>query len=1093
MKFQFLAVCILIMMAISISGGYAANYYISNETGNDNRTLEEAQHPATPWKSIEKVNSLFDYLKPGDAILFKRGETFYGTLHIKASGSATSPITIGGYGSGSKPIITSFQPVKGWKAIGNGIFESIEPVNSNTVQVLLINGKITEMGRYPNVGIENDGYLTINKVGNNVIYSDQLSSSHNWKGGQVVIRAKDWIINKYKIESQTNKQIQYNGSISPYKAQVGFGFFISNHIGTLDSFGEWYFNPSTKKINVYVGNVDPSTMEIEVSTLDHLLTKDYNESNIAIESIQFKGANGNILQLEGGSNIKISDSEIAFSGKDGIQALSVLDLVIERNIIQNTYNNSLYLRYGNNGAIIRDNEISNTALVAGRTRNDDAAGIGIFVSGENILVQNNSIIKTGFNGIQFRGNHIVIKNNFIDTFCLIKSDGGGIYTFGGTEYQSYTDRRIEGNIVVNGIGNIGGVPERGVDFKLLAEGIFLDDNSNNIEIVGNTIGNTTNSGLKIANGNTIYVYDNLFFNNHSAITLGNSTIGNDTRKVNIENNQFFTKLADQYSYAVKTYKNDMSLMADFDKNYFFRPLGDEFSILHQYLKNGKIEKTLDDLTHWSAKYNKDENSTSNAIDISTYTIGKKIGNSLYPNTSFDKDVAGLSCNDCQQTWEANSKLIGGALKITSSGSSSVKINLGALKKDKTYLLSLKGYAAMESHLEFNLRFTGSPWERLSPITTFEINAEVNSYEVLVSPYQDESEVSLMIHSSEENITYWLDDLEFVEAEASFINPEEVMVFEFNPTKSDKTISLSGTYVNAKLEEFSGNITIPPYGSLALIRISEKNKPNENFQGLYYHTGNEGTVKFNDQNFEKINGEFITSPNSKTNTNIAASDEKIFQSESYASLLEFQIPVENGTYTVFTMHNELWFGQAGVASTAGKRVFDIALQGEVLKSNYDLFVENKNYPMLLSFENIVVSDGKLTLEINAKVNKASISGIAIIGTEANDANIAASLRILQQYYNSKHKELEFFPNIYEGIRTFPNPAKEAVTLEISAEIGKGSIFVHNMNGDLVSHFDWIKTPGIPLNIPIENLSKGMYLIFVSNENTIVYQQKLIVSP
>ena len=1252
MKFLFLPIYTFIVMAMSISDGFANNYYLSDEKGDDNRSIEEAQNPATPWKTIEKINSQFDIIKPGDSILFKRGETFYGTLHIKASGSPTSPVIIGAYGTGLKPIFTSFQEIKAWKAKGNGIYESTAAVNSDAVKVVLINENIHEMGRYPNVDMENDGYLTIDKVRTNMIQSDQLISTHDWKGADVIIRTKDWVINRYNITSQTGQQIHYNGGISNYKAQEGYGFFISNHISTLDSFGEWYFNPSTKKISVYLGNVNPSTLKVKVSTLDNLLTKDYRESYVRVENIQFKGANGNNLHLEGGDHIVISDSEIEFSGEDGIHSRGVSDLIIERNIVRHSYNNGMYLKYGNNQAIVRDNEVTNTAMVIGRTQNDDAAGIGIFASGEKILVQNNSVINTGFNGIQFSGNHTVVKNNFIDTYCLIKSDGGGIYTFGGVEYQAYTGRKIEGNIVVNGIGKTTGVPKRGVEYKVLVEGIFLDDNSNNISIIGNTVGNTTNSGLKIANGNTIYVSNNSFFNNQYSITLGNSSIGQDTRKVDIEKNQFFTKLADQYSYGIKTHKNDISLMADFDNNYFFRPLSDEYSINHQYTKNGVVESAVDDLSHWSAKHAKDRNSTSNSIEFSRYTVRKKIGNSLYPNTTFERNIAGLSCNDCQSSWQDDSKMAGGALKVTSSASSSVKLNLGALKKDKTYLLSVKAYANKEGPLAFNLRFTDSPWERLSPISTFNIDKEVNTYEVLISPYQDENEVSLMISSSEKNMTYWLDDLEFVEAEAYVVNPDEVMLFEVNPSNSNKTITLSGTYVNAKLEQFSGKVTIPPYGSLTLFKLSEKSKANENLEDLHYHTWQDGSIEFNEINFEKINNEFIS--NSNFNTNTSASNEKIFQSERYASLLELQIPIENGTYTiktyhnelyfgkggpaakegnrvfdiliedkvvkkdfdlfiesnnepvthtfesidiidgvlnlkmlasannasisglsiirekaagppisdytyflntggetdaeligitylaetatdshynegsgrfenaeleaepmfqterngknlvynfpipngtytVFTMHNELWFGHEGGAPSAGKRVFDITLEGETLKSNFDIFEENKNYPMLLSFENIVVDDGILSLQMTAKENNASISGIALIGTEVKNNNIKSSLKSLQQIYNNRHKEEEFFTGSEDDIRIFPNPAKGDVQLEINTIIGKGSVYIHNMNGHLLSHFDWNKTTEEKLNIPIDNLSKGLYLLSVSNEQTIIYQQKLVVSP
>ncbi|AEL24539.1 malectin domain-containing carbohydrate-binding protein [Cyclobacterium marinum] len=1554
MKALLFSISFLIFLATPLSTIFAANYYVSQEKGNDNRSLTEAQNPATPWKSIDKVNSLFNYLKPGDAILFNRGETFYGTLHISASGSSSMPIKIGAYGSGAKPVITSLKTISGWKAIGNGIYESNSSINTNTVQVLLINGESHELGRYPNSENENEGYLNIDDVsGNYLLSSNELGGSSTWNGGEVVIKKNQWIIDTHQISSHSGNQIRYNGNISAYTAQKDYGFFIQNHIKTLDAFGEWYFNPSTKKINIYFGNSNPSSFKVEVSTLDNLLIKDYRDAYITIENINFKGANKSTIKLEGGNNIKINDSEINFSGENGILALEVVDLLVERNIVHNTYNNGMYLRYGNDNAIVRDNEITKTALIAGRTQNEDAAGIGIFAYGENILVQNNSIVNSGFNGIQFNGNYTVVKNNFVDTFCQIKGDGGGIYTFGGVQYQGYKGRKIEGNIVVNSIGSKGGTPDKGVNYKPLAEGIFLDDNSNNIEITGNTIGNTENSGLKMSNANNILVSNNTFFNSHSALTIGNSVIGEDTRNLNIVNNQFFAKTSDQNSYSIKTYKNDIESLGSFDKNYFFRPLGDEFSIENEYTKNSQKVAAIDNLEQWSSKFGKDKNSKSNSVEISTYTISKKIGSSLYANSSFDQNVSDVYCSNCKQQWEENSKTNGGALKVTGSGSSAVKIVLGQLKKDKTYLLKFNALANKVGNISTYLRYTGTPWEKLSAMTTFEINTSLNGFEVLVSPYADVDDVSLLITSTEENFSYWLDDLEFVEVEASFINPDEEILFEYNPTKNSKTIALPGEYVNAKLEKFSGKVTIPAYGSVVLIRIATefdseekieetktpeiklaiqediseitegddvtlnseisnldshiekvdfycglklvgtcdelpyqaiiteipagenyvwatvtdkegnvststeiaftvKNKvievdekiPVDNVsevatEGVYYHVGYNGTVTYEDLEFEAINKEFIKSTGvnvatkasgsdevifqtemfnknlkfeiplengvynistyhnemyfgndgkyeraglrvfdisiegnivkkdfdiflesknqeteltfksieitdgvldlelnassnnslisgiaivpvgsaiieipsvevpdssdkpagmaihlntsykdavtfqntvfetgtdyiktskSNTSTNSSASNDKIFQAERYAATLDFLIPVENGTYTVktyhnelyfgkggstarvgkrvfdiflednlvmenfdifsynnnqqtiltfegikvvdgaldlsliassnnasisgisiikeseeinqstesehlfflntgdnsnatlngitylaetsterfyndgtnsykneitnvgalfqtersgknlkytipvpngtytvFTMHHELWFGHAGSAAQAGKRVYDISIQGDVLKSDFDLFVENNNAPTMLSFENIIVTDGELILEMDAKVNNASISGIAIIGKAAKSTEIAANLRTAQEsfnrgykeMYNRGYKEMDIETEISstDEIRIFPNPAKGRATLELNTEIGQGRVIIHNMNGQLVSHFDLesIKTSKNQFNVPLENLSQGIYLVSISNEQTIINKQRLIVNP
>ncbi|WP_339680935.1 malectin domain-containing carbohydrate-binding protein [Cyclobacterium marinum] len=984
MKAHFLVVFILVLNAFPISVALAANYYISSATGDDSRSLEEAQNPATPWKSIAKVNFIFNSLKPGDALLFKRGETFYGSLHLSASGTASSPLKIGEYGSGVKPILTSFQTIEKWKSLGNGLYESLDVVDSDEVQVLLINGQRHEMGRYPNIDAANSGYLNIEKVETNVIKSALLGSSPNWEGGNVVIRTKDWVINNYTVLSHSGGQVRYDANISQYKAEEGYGFFISNHLGTLDSFGEWYFNPSTKKISVYLADQSPKNLKIEVSTLDNLLTKDYRDQYINIESIHFKGANKNIIQLEGGNDIKINNVEIDYAGEDGIHALSVIRLLIENNNISNVYNNGLNLRYGNDEAIVQNNTISHTATMAGRTQNDDAAGIGIFVGGENILVHNNSVINTGFNGIQFSGNYIEIRNNYVDNFCLIKSDGGGIYTFGGTSYQKYFGRKIEGNIVINGIGNPAGSPKREVGSNQLVEGIFLDDNSNNIEIIGNTVANTSNNGLKIANGNSITVDNNLFFNNGNALSIGNSITGNDTRNNRIVNNQFFTKHIDQNSYFINTYKDDISQMASFDKNYFFRPMGDEFSILNQYQKNGEKKRLLHDLNEWKSKYYKDQNSTSNTVDISNYSIHKVIGESIYANSTFDENIKELSCSNCLETWDAESKLSGGALKVSSSTQSSIKINLGTLKEDKTYVLSFKSYATKPTHLEFNLRFSDSPWERLSPIKTFRINEQVSSYEAIFTPYQDVEEVSLMVHfNAEESITYWLDDLEFVEVEATLISPDDLMLFEYNPSNTNKTINLSGAYVNAKLEQYSGKVILPPYGALALFRTSDTNNPNESQDELYYHTGEEASIEYDGQTFEPIKSAYITS-SSSTYKNTNASNEQLFQSERFANELTFQIPVENGAYTIKTYHNELYFGKGGATAQKGNRVFDIYIEEELVKEDLDLFVHSNNWEETLTFESVQITDGLLDLKLISSANNATISGLAIISENRIDS-------------------------------------------------------------------------------------------------------------
>jgi len=82
-----------------VNPGSGNTYYVDPEGEDSNTGLS----PDSPWQTIEKVNQQkFD---PGDNVLFKKGWTWTGKLEIHSSGTENSPILIGAYGKGEKPVI----------------------------------------------------------------------------------------------------------------------------------------------------------------------------------------------------------------------------------------------------------------------------------------------------------------------------------------------------------------------------------------------------------------------------------------------------------------------------------------------------------------------------------------------------------------------------------------------------------------------------------------------------------------------------------------------------------------------------------------------------------------------------------------------------------------------------------------------------------------------------------------------------------------------------------------------------------------------------------------------------------------------------
>ena len=91
--FDFLALKKLIVASNSYAEISRIVYYVDASNGSDKNT---GTSPTSAFKTLKKVNSLF--LKSGDQVLFKSGESWTGTLDITHGGTASNPVIYGKYG-----------------------------------------------------------------------------------------------------------------------------------------------------------------------------------------------------------------------------------------------------------------------------------------------------------------------------------------------------------------------------------------------------------------------------------------------------------------------------------------------------------------------------------------------------------------------------------------------------------------------------------------------------------------------------------------------------------------------------------------------------------------------------------------------------------------------------------------------------------------------------------------------------------------------------------------------------------------------------------------------------------------------------------
>jgi hypothetical protein len=179
------------------------------------------------------------------------------------------------------------------------------------------------------------------------------------------------------------------------------------------------------------------------------------------------------------------------------------------------------------------------------------------------------------------------------------------------------------------------------------------------------------------------------------------------------------------------------------------------------------------------------------------------------------------------------------------------------------------------------------------------------------------------------------------------------------------------------------------------------------------------------------------------------------------------------------------------------VFDISVEGNVVKSKVDLFIENKNQPTMFEFKTITVSDGVLNLNLKASINNATISGIALFGESDNDLASGANLR--RGYREMESPNFNFIDNSVpvevNKSKIYPNPARDRVTIEIEQENTPQAILIYDISGKLVNHILHpleVRTNNT-YSIKLEQMNQGVYLVHIVNPNQTIIQHKLIVNP
>ncbi len=264
-----------------------------------------------------------------------------------------------------------------------------------------------------------------------------------------------------------------------------------------------------------------------------------------------------------------------------------------------------------------------------------------------------------------------------------------------------------------------------------------------------------------------------------------------------------------------------------------------------------------------------------------------------------------------------------------------------------------------------------------------------------------------------------------------------------------------------------------------------------FNPILVNTGENLNTRFKEDIYTAEPENELNFSSSSIFINRNASDDELFQSERNALNLSYSIPVPNGDYEIRTYHNELWFGQNGPSAQPGRRVFDINIEGQLKKEGFDLFTESNNSQTILIFENIKVSDGILNIDLKARSNRATISGLAIIPKDSKLGN--ENLRGYRSMQGSGNFKTQESTKLDFPKKIFPNPAKE----EINYSFGKNNkieeISLLDINGTIKRVWKKNELSNLEKNVKLDitPYQNGLYILNVYTEGGQIEKHKILI--
>jgi parallel beta-helix repeat protein len=292
-----------------------------------------------------------------------------------------------------------------------------------------------------------------------------------------------------------------------YPIRPGDRYYVQGLREELDAPGEWHHDREAKTL-LFLPPEPLGDRPVYVPTLGTILSIGPDTEHVTIRGLTFECCEGTAVAVTGARHCRIAGCTVRNVGSYSGSGIGVSgnDNNVTGCDVSHTGSNGISISGGDRKTLAparntaENNYIHHTGVFYKQ-------GVGIGLTGVGNRVAHNLIHDCPRMGIMFSGNDLVIEYNRIRHVNLETEDTGAVYT-GGRDWISSRGTVIRHNFFHDILG-YGREGEKWVS-PHLAWGVYLDDNTGGVDVIGNIVARCARAGLHLHNARDNRIVNNIF-------------------------------------------------------------------------------------------------------------------------------------------------------------------------------------------------------------------------------------------------------------------------------------------------------------------------------------------------------------------------------------------------------------------------------------------------------------------------------------------------------------------------------------------------------------------------------------------------------